>query len=84
MAARTRKIVLSDEWKEKIQASQLMNRLMKHFDGEIELTKTQIDVAKILLSKIVPDLARTELTGKGGEPLQIQIVRFSDRPATCE
>jgi len=69
MAARTRKIVLSEEWKEKIQASQLMNRLMKHFEGEIELTRTQIDVAKILLSKIVPDLARTEMTGKDGKDL---------------
>ena len=36
--------------------------------GEVELTPTQIKAAQLLLSKLVPDLARTELTGKDGQP----------------
>lgn len=37
--------------KQKIQASQLVNRLQKHAFGEIEMTPTQIDSAKFLLNK---------------------------------
>jgi len=62
MAARTRKITLSDEWKEKIRISHIINRLSQSFDGEIELTSDQIRIADMLLKKVVPDLARTDGT----------------------
>jgi len=61
MAARKNKTTLNDDWKKRIQASQVMNRLQDHLNGEIELTATQINAAKIILSKMVPDLARTEI-----------------------
>ena len=77
MAARKRKITLSDSWKEKIQASQIMNRLLKHVEGEIELSGTQVKAADILLKKVVPDLARTENTGVDGGPQEMQI-RWAD------
>jgi hypothetical protein len=69
MAARKRKILLSDEWKDKIRAGGIMTRLLAHVQGEIEMSGTQIKAADIILKKIVPDLARTETTGKDGGPV---------------
>ena len=64
MAARTRKgtdnIPLDDEWRKKIRVSNIMTRLEKGFMGEVKLTAEQINAAKLVLSKLVPDLARTE------------------------
>lgn len=87
MAARIRKTKLNDDWKKRIQASQVMNRLYSHITGELELTSSQINAAKIILSKMVPDLARTEMTGKDGKDLiptsvQIQLVRPDATPAS--
>lgn len=63
MAARKKKIVLSEAWKEKIRTSLIINRMVKHFDGELELTNSQIKVAEILLKKVVPDLKSIEMSG---------------------
>lgn len=60
MAARKNKIALSEEWKEKIRISQIINRLNQGFFGEVDLTPEQIRIADMLLKKVVPDLARTE------------------------
>jgi hypothetical protein len=60
MAARKTRIVLSDDWKERIRAGVLMQRLLAHVQGEVELSSTQVKAADILLKKIVPDLNRTE------------------------
>ena len=56
MAARTRALKLNDRWREKIKVSQIINRLNACLNGEIELTPVQLQAAKILLSKIAPDL----------------------------
>jgi hypothetical protein len=39
--------------KDKIQASQLINRLQNHANGEIEMSSTQVDAAKFLLNKVI-------------------------------
>lgn len=54
-----------------------MNRLLKHVEGEIELSGTQVKAADILLKKVVPDLARTENTGVDGGPQEMRI-RWAD------
>jgi hypothetical protein len=46
-----------DYVREKIRASQLINRLHKCAFGEISLTMTQLRAIKILLRKCIPDLA---------------------------
>ncbi len=74
MAARKRKVALTDDWKQNIRASMIMNRLVQHVDGEIDLTPTQINAAKIVLGKILPDLARSEMTGQDGGPINIAAV----------
>lgn len=68
MAARKRKITLSDEWKSKIQAGMILDRLVKHVNGEIDMSASQIKAADILLKKTIPDLGRTEVTGADGGP----------------
>jgi hypothetical protein len=50
----------------KIQASQLVNRLTDHVLGRTEMSPTQVQAAKILLGKTLPDLSAVELAGEGG------------------
>jgi len=71
MAARKRKVELSDNWKDGIRASVLMRRLYDNALGATEMTSQQINSAKIVLSKLVPDLGRTELTGENGGPVEL-------------
>lgn len=68
MAARLRKHH-QDDVREKIQASQIINRLQDHFDGAVELSATQMKAAEILLKKSLPDLSAVEVTGADGEAL---------------
>ena len=75
MPARKRRITLDENWRAKIQASQLMNRLAAHVEGVVDLSPTQVRAAEILLKKTVPDLARTEVTGAEGGP-QVITVRW--------
>ena len=65
MGARKKRITLSDEWRQKISASMICNRLISHIKGEIELTPTQIQAANILLRKVVPDLAAISVDHQG-------------------
>jgi hypothetical protein len=69
---------LSDEWKAKIQAGVILDRLVKHVNGEIDMSASQIKAADILLKKTVPDLARTEVTGKDGEA-QEMVIRWGGK-----
>ena len=64
MAARTVKTKHDDRTKERIRASFLLNRLSSHASGEIEMSSTQINAAKIVIGKIVPDLKAVEHTGE--------------------
>lgn len=73
MAARTRKVNLTDNWKAKIKAAMVMNRLYEHSLGQNEMTPTQIKAAQIVLGKIVPDLNRQELTGADGGAIKHSI-----------
>lgn len=74
MAARTKMLRLTPEWKEKIRVGVILDRLSKHVDGEIEMSNTQIKAAEILLKKVVPDVARTELAGDEESPITVKVV----------
>lgn len=84
MAARIRKVCLTDDWKAGIKASNIVTRLYKHSLGEVDMTQTQINAAKIVLGKILPDLSRQELTGEDGGPVQwdveIRLVEAAPAP----
>lgn len=83
MAARTNKPLHDDRTKERIRASQLLNRLTQCANGEVEMTPAQVQAAKIVIGKIVPDLKAMELTGASGGPVEsvTKIVREIVRPA---
>lgn len=51
--------------RDKIRASQLVNRLENHVFEDLELSQTQVNAALGLLKKCVPDLKATEMDIKG-------------------
>ena len=53
-------------------AMQLLNRLTLHANGEIELTQTQINAAKIVIGKYIPDLKAIEISGNNDKPLVME------------
>jgi hypothetical protein len=79
MAARTRRINVDDKTRKKIQATQLIKRLTSHALGELEkpMDPSQVRAAEILLKKTIPDLSNVEMTGEGGGPLSVNIVKYN-------
>lgn len=75
MAARTKRVKVDGNWREKIRISMLLNRLEDHAFGKVDLSPTQIKAIEVLLKKSLPDLSAIEHTGQGGGPM---IVRLDD------
>jgi len=73
MAARTSKPNHEEKTKRLIQASQLLNRLFSHANGEIEMTQSQVNAAKVVIGKAIPDLKAMEITGEGGGAVILQL-----------
>jgi hypothetical protein len=74
MAARTLRIRHQEEVIQKIQASQLINRLQNHAFGEVEMTSTQVDSAKFLLNKLISNApTQTEIGGIDGSDVPLSI-----------
>lgn len=58
----------NDETRRKIQAAQLINRLEKHVFAKTPiLNASQVNAAKALLAKVLPDLTAQADTGEQGE-----------------
>lgn len=76
------KTTKNESCREKIQTSQLINRLQQSAMGDIELTNNQLASIKILLSKTLPDMSSIAHTGADGSDLVVQIVRYGDNPAS--
>lgn len=73
MAARINKPEHAEKTKRLIQASQLINRLNSHALGKIEMTQSQINAAKIVIGKTIPDLKSIEVSGEGGGAVILQL-----------
>lgn len=56
-------------WRCKEKIGNLMSRLERHGQGEIEMTTSQIQAAKLYLSKTLPDLASMQHTGDAEKPI---------------
>jgi hypothetical protein len=56
--------ILGMDWEEKtrqkIQASQITNRLISFVEGKVSLEPAQVTAAGILLKKVLPDLSASE------------------------
>ncbi len=59
--------------REKIQTSQLINRLNGHANGENEMSPTQVKAAEILLRKSLPDLSAVTLSGDADNPVDVRM-----------
>lgn len=64
MPARVNKIRHDENTRAKIQVAHLCRRFQRHFDGECELTPTQIQAGKILLDRALPVLQSVEVSGE--------------------
>ena len=73
MAARIHRVEHSDEVRQRIQVSQLINRLQDHVFKEVEVSATQLKAIEVLLRKALPDLSQLQHTGKDGGDLVISL-----------
>ena len=53
--------VYQEKLRMKIKSGQILDRLVKHISGEVEMTPSQVTAATVLLRKVMPDLASTEI-----------------------
>ena len=60
MGVRNRKGSFGERQRANIKTGVLVKRLRDHAVGEIEMSSTQIQAARILLNKTLPDLRATE------------------------
>ncbi len=60
--------------REKIRASQIVNRLESHVFGDVELSTSQVQAANVLLRKCVPDLTATTLANPDGSALNFTLL----------
>ena len=71
----------------KIRTSQIVNRLQAFVFGEpdpmngkpVQMTRDQLTAATTLLSKTLPALSNVEMSGEGGGPLVVEIVKFGGK-----
>jgi HSP90 family molecular chaperone len=63
----------SDKVRRRIQASKIVNNLIKFADTGVGMSKDQITVNLALLRKALPDLSSVELKGDKESPIQIII-----------
>ena len=70
MAARINKPLHEEKTKALIRASQLLNRLTQHAKGEVEMTASQVQAAKIVIGKAIPDMRALELSSDPNKPLK--------------
>jgi len=73
MAARINKINHEEKTKNLIRASQLLNRLNMFANGEIEMTQAQVNAAKIVIGKEIPDLKAIEVSGDSDAPVKLAL-----------
>ena len=61
-----------EKTKKLIQASQLLNRLNSFANGEIEMTQAQVNAARIVIGKSIPDLKAIEISGNEDKPVVLK------------
>ena len=62
---------MSQEHRDKIKNSNILNALIEHVQGEREMSATQVSAGLGLLKKVMPDLASVQHSGDEENPLQL-------------
>jgi hypothetical protein len=58
---------MDDSHRTKIANSQILNRLIHHAEGSVDMTQTQVTAGLALLKKVLPDLPTGDANlGEGG------------------
>jgi len=72
----------AESCRQKIQVKQLLNRLQNHVLGEVQMTSTQLDAAKFLINKRMPnppEERNLNLSGQGRLDVQVRLVNAEAR-----
>ena len=75
---RTAGFAMSNEHRDKIKNSNILNALIEHAEGQREMSATQVTAGLGLLKKALPDLAIHQHQGEDGGPIQVSVVRFTE------
>lgn len=79
MAARINKPFHEEKTKDLIRASQLLNRLNSFVNGEIELSPAQVNAAKIVIGKAIPDLRAIEHSGEIKSQVLVSATKLDEK-----
>ena len=79
MKGKKRGIVRDQNTRDKIQAGNIINRLQKCINGEIELSPAQVRASEILLNRILPTLTAIDTTITDSRPT-IKRIDLSGKP----
>lgn len=63
---------MTEEHRNKIRNSHILNHLIECAEGEREMTSTQAQVGLGLLKKVMPDMTAAEIGGPDGGPIQTE------------
>ena len=77
MAGRIKGYRHDENTRNKIQGAQLINRLHSIAMGEVDATSAQVNAAKSLLNKILPDLSSVEVDASLNGELGVRSVTVS-------
>ena len=79
MAGRKSGFLHNDETRAKIKAAALINRLEEHvMASEPIMDASQVNAAKALLSKVLPDLSSVDMSATIDGQMTVQIIRLAD------
>lgn len=65
---------MTEEHRNKIRNSHILNHLIECAEGEREMSSTQASVGLGLLKKVMPDMTASEISGPDGGPVQTEEV----------
>lgn len=64
---------MTDEHRSKIANSQILNRLIGHAEGTVEMSATQVAAGLGLLKKALPDLQAITMSGDPENPVHFKV-----------
>lgn len=66
-------IQMSDEHRGKIRSAALLNALAEHAFGQRKMEATQVQAARILLAKVLPDISAVQISGDRDNPVNARM-----------
>ena len=72
MPARKYKLHHKEKDKALIRASMLLNRLNDFVNGKCELSAAQVNAARVVINKAIPDLKAMTISGDSENPVRMQ------------